>query len=105
MTLLQIIHMVAALPVLAEALNKLERVDPIAAGLTGKARTLEILKASAWGTLAMSAAGALVTPLLLQAGVPVGSYPFLHVQPSTFSETLAMVGVAALIVRTRIKEG
>ena len=47
MTALQIVHWLAALIVLAEALNKLERTAPCAPGLTPHQRLVDGLKALA----------------------------------------------------------
>lgn len=102
---LQIAHVLVALPVMAEALNKLERSDPLAADLVGKKRVEALLEVSAWGSLAMSAGGAIATPIMLALGVSPGSYPFLRVEPSTVVEVLAMAGIALLIVYTRVKKG
>lgn len=89
---LYLIHWLAGLVVLAEALNKLERVDPLAAGLTRHARVVDGLKALAWLLLAVGAGGALITPLLA-------------LEPPTLQDVAVLTGFAVLIVRTRIKEG
>jgi len=89
---LQILHLLAGLVMVAEALNKLERTDPLLAGLTGRQRVTEWLKAIAWFLLGLGGGGALVTPIL-------------HLEPPTFQDTCIAVGFAVLIVRTRVKEG
>lgn len=89
---LYLIHWLAGLVVLAEALNKLERVDPLAAGLTPRTRLVDSLKALAWLLLAIGAGGALITPLLA-------------LEPPTLQDVAVLAGFAVLIVRTRIKEG
>lgn len=89
---LYLIHWLAGLVVLAEALNKLERVDPLAAGLTPRTRLVDSLKAVAWLLLALGAGGALITPLLGLA-------------PATLQDVAVLAGFAVLIVRTRVKEG
>jgi len=102
---LQIVHWVAAVIVLAEALNKLERTAPCAPGLTAHARVVDALKAMAWALLALGAGGALVTPLLLSIGVPPDPWQHINHPRPSLAETAVLLGFAVLIVRTRIKEG
>ena len=90
--LIQSIHWLAGLVVLAEALNKLERTGPTRAGLCKRERLLAWLKAIAWGLMAIGGAGAVVTPLM-QMDVP------------SLQDMCILLGSAVLIVRTRIKEG
>lgn len=90
--MLNVLHWLAALAILAEALNKVERTDPRRSGLTRRERAAEWLKAAAWVLLALGAAGGLVAPLLPQ------SYRQL-------ADACIVVGFAVLIVRTRVKEG
>jgi hypothetical protein len=89
--LLELLHFASGLIVLIEALNKLERCCPLAKGLRAKARIAMCLKALAWLLLAMGAAGALVTPLL-------------HLQPPTLQDVAVILGLAVLIVRSRLRE-
>lgn len=104
--LLEVIHPLAGLVVLAEALNKLERVDPLARGLSRRERLVDVLKAFAWFLLALGAAGALAAPILLAMGVPEHSTSMLmRLERPTLDQTLFMAGFAVLIVRTRVKEG
>jgi hypothetical protein len=56
-----------------------------------EARLATILKAAAWGLLALGAAGAVITPLL-------------HLETPTLQDACVMAGFAVLIVRTRVKE-
>lgn len=100
--LLETLHLIAGLVVLAEALNKLERTAPFAPGMTGHARLVDGLKALAWVLLAIGAAGALAAPVLFSFGIQ--SQQLLHKTPS-LAETAVLVGFAVLIVRTRLKEG
>lgn len=65
---LQILHWLAALTALAEALNKLERTAPCAPGLTPHERLVDSLKALAWCLLALGAGGGLIAPALLHLG-------------------------------------
>lgn len=101
--LAQIIGMLAAFVVLAEALNKIERADvwdgreglgprlAAAAWLLRpwawqRARVVTVLKVLGWCCMSVGAAGSLVMP---------ASVPHLAV----------VVGFALLIVRSRLKEG
>ncbi len=103
---LQLVHVLAGLVVLAEALNKLERCAPLARGLGARARLVEGLKALAWLLLALGAAGALAAPLLRALGLPVeAGGEFARLARPTLAETLVLAGFAVLIVRTRVKEG
>lgn len=86
------LHWLAGALVLAEALNKLQRSAPCASGLSPQARLTVWLKVLAWLLLAVGGAGAMVTPLL-------------HLQPPSLQDVCVMLGFAALIVRTRVKEG
>lgn len=83
-----IIYWLAAVIIVAEALNKLERTCPLRRGLTLRQRITEILKAAAWLTLA---AGGIST--------------FAKPTAPTLSELCLALGFATLIVRTRVKEG
>lgn len=106
MTVLQIVHWLAALIVLAEALNKLERTAPCAAGLTPHQRLVDGLKALAWGLLALGAGGGVIAPALLQLGAKPEDYSeLIRLERPTLAETVVMLGFAALIIRTRVKEG
>lgn len=84
------ITFVAALVVLAEALNKLERAD-LAQANTLRTGAVLCSKVLGWALLAVGSAGVLVQPLL---GMPM---------PNTIS-TCVLSGFALLIVRTRLKE-
>ncbi|MCZ8074030.1 MAG: hypothetical protein O9341_07835 [Paucibacter sp.] len=90
--LLQLLHLLAGLVILAEALNKLERTAPLRAGLAPRERITETLKATAWALLALGGGGAVAAP-------------FLHLGPPTLQDTCIAAGFAVLIVRTRVKEG
>lgn len=103
-TSLQILHWLAGFVVLAEALNKLERTAPCAPGMSRHARLVDGLKALAWLLLALGAAGALATPILVLIGVDVNPWEHVNHRQPTLAETLVMVGFAVLIVRTRVKD-
>lgn len=102
---LTILHWLSGFVVLAEALNKLERTTPCAAGLSRHDRVVDGLKALAWALLALGAACAVAEPILGVLGVhTAASQRVLHQVPS-FAETAVLLGFAVLIVRTRVKEG
>lgn len=88
---IQLAHWLAALLVLAEALNKLQRTDMLAPRIGGHARLVLFFKIAAWFLLAVGAAGAMVTPLL-------------GLERPTPQDAAVMVGFALLIVRSRLKE-
>lgn len=90
--MLELLHWLAALAIVAEALNKAERTDPLQSGLAPRARVAECLKATAWVLLAIGAAGVLVGP-------------FLAPQLRPAADVCIAIGFATLIVRTRVKEG
>ncbi|MDY0748494.1 hypothetical protein SNE35_28600 [Paucibacter sp. R3-3] len=87
-----LLYTLGGLVVLAEALNKLERVNPLATSMAPRERCTETLKALAWVLLGLGAAGAVFTPLL-------------GLEPPTWQDVFIVVGFAVLIVRTRVKEG
>ena len=87
-----VLYWLAGLITLAEALNKLERTEPLRRGLTWRERLTEGLKALAWCLLAMGGAGVVAGPLL-------------QLPPPTLEDACVALGFAVLIVRTRIKEG
>lgn len=91
-TFIAIVHWVAGVVVLAEALNKLERTAPCRRGLGARERVTEWLKALAWALLALGGAGAFITPLL-------------PLERPTLQDACVLLGFAVLIVRTRVKEG
>jgi hypothetical protein len=99
MSTLDLIHLVCGLIVLAEALNKLERTDPVAPNLSRHDRIVEWLKALAWLCLALGAGGAVITPLMPTVGT--------HMPPLLIrvADDAVMLGFAILIIRTRVKEG
>lgn len=104
-TALMVLHWLAALVVLLEACNKLERTDPLERGLTGRARLVVWLKACAWILLALGAAGAVVRPCLVassQMDPRVGS--LLLVDRPSLVDLMYALGFAVLIVRSRLKE-
>lgn len=103
---LQLLHVLASLVVLAEALNKLERTAPLARGLTPHQRVVDGLKAAAWALLALGAAGGVASPVLLWLGVPsLALADLARPERPTLAETAVMAGFAVLIIRTRVKEG
>lgn len=103
--MMMIVHWLAGFIVLAEALNKLERVTPFACGLSARQRVVDGLKALAWLLLAMGSAGAIATPFLAPLGVAAPASQWLLHQSPSLAEVFVLLGFAVLIVRTRIKEG
>lgn len=107
--LLQWVHMTAAAVVLAEGLNKLERCDVLAPGLSRRLRVAEVMKALAWGLLVLGAAGALAPLVFSLFAVGADGAPWLRaalrMENPTMAEVLVLAGFAVLIVRTRVKEG
>lgn len=89
-----VVAWLAACVVMAEALNKLERTDVLACGLTPRERVVEALKALAWLLMALGAGGTLVLPLF--ASLPANL--------RELASACVLVGFAVLIVRTRVKE-
>ena len=89
---LQMLHWLAGLIVVAEALNKLERVDILNPYLDVRGRITEVLKAVAWLLLGIGGGGAVITPLL-------------KLEAPTLSDVCVALGFAVLIIRTRIKKG
>jgi hypothetical protein len=92
MTALEVLHCACGVIVMAEALNKLERVSPCKTGLSAHARLVDGLKALAWGLLALGAGGAIASP-------------FMGMEQPTLRDVCVLGGFAVLIVRTRVKEG
>lgn len=90
--LITAVHCVAGAIVLAEALNKLERANPLQPGLTARARLVVILKTLGWSLLAIGSGGALMTPLMQLPG------------PS-LADASTMTGFALLVARSRLREG
>lgn len=106
MSALGFLHFLAGVVVLAEALNKAQRCDPLAPGLGLRERVCEVLKAIAWALMALGAGGAMVTPVLLALGAPQAhALPMMRLEHPTLAETAVLTGFAVLIVRTRVKEG
>lgn len=89
---LQALHVLAGLVIVAEALNKLERTAPLRGGLSLRQQATEWLKAVAWGLLALGGGGAVATPIL-------------HLELPTLQDVCIAVGFSVLIIRTRVKEG
>lgn len=104
-TILQLLHCFAGLIVLAEALNKMERTDPLAPGLSWRQRCVDGLKALAWLLLGLGAGGAIAAPMLTALGIHDLPTYWLRMDQPTLAEVLVLVGFAVLIVRTRVKEG
>lgn len=103
---LQFVHWMAAMVVLAEGLNKLERTAPFRPGIDPHMRVVDGLKALAWCLLAIGAGGAVIAPALPWLGIDqLTAGTLMRIERPTLAETSVMAGFAVLIVRTRIKEG
>lgn len=101
---LTLLHGLAALIVLAEALNKLERCDPLQPGLARRARVVAVLKAVAWILIAIGAGGAVVRPALVAGAHSEHVGVLLLVRPPSIVDVMYILGFAILIVRDRLKE-
>lgn len=95
-TFLQILLAAAAVVVVAEGLNKLDRADPLEPGLSQRDRASAWLKGLAWFLLSLGA-GVYLFALVFSAD-PTGDLARL-------AAPLVLIGFAVLIVRTRVKEG
>lgn len=89
--LLIVAHWFSGLVVLAEALNKLERLQVRWRGVSTWARAALLLKLLAWVCLAIGAAGAVAGPLV------AAPRPQLD-------DVVMIAGFAILIIRTRVKD-
>lgn len=99
MSALAVLHWLACLIVLAEALNKLERTAPCRRGLLPMDRLVEALKAIAWALLALGAGGGVIAPLLPPEHLPA------RLGAPGLQDMCIALGFAVLIIRTRFKEG
>ena len=88
---MQMLHVLLGLVLLAEGLNKLERSDPLARGLTARERTAEFLRAGGWFCITLGSAG-----LLVAAWVPAS---WVHA-----GYLVIVTGSACLVVRGRVRE-
>jgi len=105
-SIMQYVHWMAAMIVLAESLNKLERTAPFRPGIDVHTRIVDGLKALAWCLLAIGAGGAVIAPALPLLGIDqIAAGTLMRVEHPTLAETAVMTGFAVLIIRTRIKEG
>jgi hypothetical protein len=86
-----IVHALAGLIVLAEALNKLERTNLRCTWMTPRQRAITAMKAASWAAIAVASAGAAVGPLMYSA-VP------------SLADAAMMAGFAGLVVRSRLQE-
>lgn len=103
-SLISILHWICGLVILAEALNKLEYCDPLRRGLTHYARLIDVLKALAWGSLAIGAGGAVISPALDLIDHTSQHVPDWMMDQATLVDTSVLFGFAVLIIRTRIRE-
>lgn len=89
------LHWLAALVVLAESLNKLERSTIKLNCVMSTPCLLDWLKVSAWMLFALGSAGEVAAPF----------FPSIDVVGRDLGEALVTVGFALLIIRTRATEG
>jgi hypothetical protein len=101
---IQVFHWLAGFIVLAEALNKLERVNLTDPSLAPRERLIDALKAIAWALMALGSAGALANPVLSTMAHEFPANHWLITRPPTPADTAVLLGFALLIVRTRLKE-
>ena len=102
---LETVHWLAGMIVVAEGLNKLERTCPLARGITPCQRLVASCKALGWCLLVLGAGGAAATPILLILQVDPTHIPdILRMERPTLAEVSALAGFAILIIRTRLKE-
>lgn len=90
-TIAYILHTIAGMIVLAEALNKLERTCPIEPGMSARQLLVVWLKTFGWSALAIGSAGAAACALLYRT-------------PPSFGEVCTMSGFALLVLRSRVGE-
>lgn len=86
------VHWVSGAVVLAEALNKLERIN-LYGPHSMRQKVIDIVKVFAWGLLALGGAAAIIGPFSMS----------LIAKPS-WQDVCVIAGCASLIIRTRIKE-
>lgn len=99
------LHWLAGFVVLAEGLNKLERIAARQPGASLHCRFVLLLKAVAWICLSLGAAGALARPWVVVPADGVFHFAsYLVVDRVSLVDLLFVGGFALLIVRSRIKE-
>ncbi len=95
------VHFACGFIVLAEALNKLERVRPsLSLSLRPRYLLLTWLKAAAWFFVAIGAMAAFITPVALALAPAVAYY----VPAPSIGDTAMVFGTAIHVIRTRVKE-
>ena len=90
-TLLFCVYWLAAIIVLAEALNKLQRTDPLRRGLRPMERLSAVLNVLGWMLFAVASAGAIVSPVLISHAVRL-------------QDAALMLGLAVFVIHRRLKE-
>lgn len=91
MIVLETLHLVAGIVVLAEALNKIERIDVFTIPPGSRNRAIVWLKLMGWLMLALGSAGALVTPMH-------------SLEPPSAQDVCVLFGFATLVLRSRLRE-
>lgn len=99
MSMISVIHALAGLIVLAEALRRLEHAKPAGPGLTWRQRGIQALCALAWLALAVSAALAVAGPALGWAGPPIcWAGIALSMGPPSVADVLVLSGAAGVVL-------
>lgn len=86
-----VLHIVIGTIVFSEGLNKLERTDLRAPGLTLRQRIVTVLKVLGWFSIVLGSAGMIVAGWLPRVYVELGY-------------TLMVLGFALLVLRSRVRE-
>ena len=101
MFFISIIHFLACMILLGEALTRVAHSRATASGLYWTDRWPQILDAAGWSAVALGAIAS--SPIVSFVGPPVclGGM-FLHLETPTLSELLVLAGGAAVVVRHRL---
>lgn len=91
MMILATLHLLAGIVVLAEALNKIERIDVFTLPPGCRTRAVVWLKLTGWLLLALGSAGALVMPML-------------DLESPSAQDVCVLLGFAVLVLRSRLRE-
>ena len=101
MFFISIIHFLACMILLGEALTRVAHSRATASGLYWTERWPQILDAVGWSAVALGAIAS--SPIVSFVGPPIcpGGL-FLHLETPTLSELLVLAGGAAVVVRHRL---
>lgn len=95
-TTLIVLHWIAAMVLLIEAINRIESCKFLRSGLCASARVAGFAKGMAYCLVALAAGGALISPVLRALEFPVGIW--VNPVPSV-SECMAYIAWSIIIVR------